>query len=150
MSLERDKQSDLAVVVLDAVTVTEAIEYQGAAVDTFGFRNLTFVYWFGTDLADGDAITLGADDSPDNVTFTALAAGHLLPTRRQAAQTLVNPANGYQQTMGVFSADRYVRPTFDVTALESESIIINIGAIMIPELLDFTAWDPAVTGDGNP
>jgi len=152
MSLERDLQSDLAITVLTAITIDSEAAQQGDTVDTFGFRNLTFAYWFGTDLADGDVVELGAQESDDGVTWTACDDDQLLPYRRSQDDdmALVNPANGYIQTMGVISAARYVRPTVNCTALASQSITLNIGAIMVPEIREFTAWDPDVASDGNP
>ena len=151
MSLERDLQSDLAISVLTAVTVDEVAEQNSDAVDTFGFRNLTFVYWCGDNYAAGDVIEIGAEESDDGITWNALDDINLLPERRQGDDmVLVNGANGYLQTMGVISAERYVRPTFNCTALASQSLIVNIGAIMVPEIREFTAWDPDVVSDGNP
>ena len=148
MSLERDIQSKLAVVHLSDVTVEEETTYVGDAIDTFGFRGVAFVLEATID--DADEITLNAQDSADGVAYEDVEYIQILPTRKWEDNLMVTPVNGYLQTFGVVSADRYVRPEFVVDALTSQSITIAVHAILIPENMDFLDWDPDVTGDGMP
>lgn len=151
MALERDNQHIEAVVKVGSYDLVESVETVTAAVDTKGMRSITFVFVPVWTLDDGDEIYLGAEDSPDNVTFTDVPYYKLLPTEKLPDMTMVAAQNGYLQTMGVESAERYVRVTINPDTLtQREENAVVVYAIMHPENLAFRDWDPGAVSDGNP
>ena len=150
MSSERDLQANTAVMIDDdAITVSQAgTSYSATIIDTYGMRNLQVVITLSRALG-----AIGVDDprilfqdSPDAVTYTAVDAAKVLPTRNfdAAGQILFNPAattNQWVQTVGLTSVARYVRVGVVATVLGS-SLTVGFGAIMQPELKAFTDYDP--------
>ena len=93
-------------------------------------------------------------DSADDVTFAAVQADSVLPTRKQTANALVattidsDDSKIWQQPIGVFGNKRYVKPTITLTAIDAgSSITWSLTPILQAELTPFEDWDSTVTGD---
>ena len=154
MSMERDNQHIIAAQYLDLLTMVDGTVVKSAAIDTQGMRSLSFVTFIdvGGPLDPLDEIHIGAEDSPDGVTFTAVATYKILPTERQLANLMVNPVAPYLQVTGVVSAERYIKLVLTCTNVAARQGLLQIQffAVMHPENLAFRAWDPDAISDGNP
>jgi len=150
MALERDNQNIEAVKALTPISLCESADVVTDAVDTKQMRSIAFAFMLSAPLDPGDEVYLGAEDSKDGITWNTTSIYKLLPSEKQSGgMTLVIPINGYIQTMGVVSAERYVRVTIQPDVLKGTPTIYVI-AIMHPEDLAFRTWDPDAVSDGKP
>ena len=155
MSLERDLQSDSAVIGLEDVTIDQAgTTYSTTIIDTQWFRNFMVVVKPSREIDEDTAIDdfrIVFRDSPDNVTYTAVAQGKVLPTRNfdAAGQLCFNAVAPYEQTFGLTAVERYVEVGV-IGAVVKEAITFNVLVVMQPEQKDFKDYDPGVVTDGLP
>lgn len=154
MSSERDLQSKIAALELDAIVVDAADEtFSAEIIDTLGMRNITLI------LTPSRAITpltetmyIVAEDSPDGVTYTDVDEIKFLPTRNFNAngQLIFNATAPYHQTIGLTSVQRYLKIGINCTQYAQAALTMQIVVVMEAESQDFLAYDPGVTGDGMP
>ena len=93
--------------------------------------------------------------SADNVTFAAVPAKAVLPTRKQAGGNLLvdttidaNDSQIWQQGFGVFSNERYVIPTITLASIATGvSITWSLTPILAADRTPFDTWDGTLTGD---
>lgn len=151
MSADRDIQSNLAVheesIVIDSKTT-----FYSVAGDMRGFRAVMCALSLSRVLVPANEETrIFAEDSPDGITWTAVAFYKQLPSRNASVlgELLINGQDGWMQTVGIVSIQRYVRVGFQAVVYSAPLTIRMIG-IMEPELKDFTAYDPGVPSDLRP
>jgi len=160
MSLERDFQSDTAVLVnYDAsISLDQAgTSWSATVIDTIGMRN--FMIAIGANREIDEDVTVDDPriifrDSPDGITYTAVPQGEVLPTRNfdAAGQLIFNPAattNQWIQTFGLTSVERYVQVGVVATVLKA-GLEVNFAVAMQPELKAFTDYDPNFAIDALP
>lgn len=152
MALERDNQHIEAVYYCGVESIAEAALTFGR-VDTKGMRSLTFAILESPALDPLDVAGITVEESADDANWTTLAAYKMLPSELQEdPMPLLIPDNGYLQTVGVVSSERYVRLIITFTHVEGgQRQTIKVLAIMHPEQLAFKQWYPeAYIGDGEP
>lgn len=114
MSLERDLQSNLAVIGMASVVIDEVETlFSSTVIDTQGFRNLMVIVTPSRTINDTptDDFRITFEDSPDNVTFTAVNESKVLPTRNYDAngQLIFTAETPYETTYGLTSVERYIK-----------------------------------------
>jgi hypothetical protein len=155
MVLERDNQEIIAAVSLGLFQLETGQTYTSGAIDTKGFRSLSFVINHAAGLLHpNNVIYLGAQESVDGLTWTQVATIKLLPSEKYPHQDLVIPLSPYIQTMGVVCAERYIRFYINAVAVvagEGDDLTLFVMGILFPEQRAFRGWDPmALLGDGQP
>ncbi len=106
----RDLNSNISPAVSIAPDGNRTATVEGAGVDLNGFESASILFNFGT-VTDG-TWTPSVEESDDNVTFTAAAAGAVLGTL-----TAVTSANDEAvQKAGYIGGKRYVRAVVTETA----------------------------------
>ena len=118
----RDINKDVAVASTlspNIVTTTTA----GATVDLSGFRQAMFVAHIGT-ITDG-TYAFDVEDSPDDSTWTNVAAGYLSGTFANATSS----ADDRVQEVGYLGAERYVRCNVTVSGSPSTGGPISVAVI---------------------
>ena len=155
MSLERDLQADSAVIELEDVVIDQAkTSYSTTIIDTQWFRNFMVIVKPSRTISEDTAVDdlrVVFRDSPDAVTYTAVAQGKVLPTRNYDAggQLCFNAVAPYEQTFGLTSVERYVEVGI-LGAVVDSAITFEILVVMQPEQKDFKDYDPGVVTDGLP
>ena len=131
--MKYDNQFELAITKLSdiVVTITPGVVV-GDVVDTQGMDAVAFLFIPDT-LGALDAISFGAQDSPDNSAFTAVDRIKILPTRDQETGNLLQIMPGvYEQVFGVVSGERYVKPTLTTTVAVAATVTCSVFAVMRP------------------
>jgi hypothetical protein len=154
MSLVRDIQSKLGAKALAAITLaTGAIANQaGAVIDTIGFNSLSLVLTSARAIVEGtDLVTYKFQDSADGSTdWQDIPIDGHLPYRLNPDRLLVDPQDGFSQTIGCFSTRQFVRPVFNGT-VDTSDIVLSPVAILESNEMEFTGYDTAVVpSDGLP
>ena len=160
MSLERDFQSDTAVVSnteADMSLDQAGTVWSALVIDTIGMRNFMIVLGVGREIDEDvtvDDPRIIFRDSPDGITYTAVPQGKVLPTRNfdAAGQLLFNPAattNQWMLTYGLTSCARYVQVGIVATVLKA-GLDVDFRVAMQPELKAFTDYDPNFAIDALP
>ena len=118
----RDINKDVAVVsTLSPNIVTATTE--GATVDLLGFRQAMFVAHIGT-ITDG-TYAFDVEDSPDDSTWTNVAAGNLSGSFANATSA----ADDRVQEVGYLGSQRYVRCNVTVSGAPSTGGPISVTVI---------------------
>ena len=147
----RDMQSRIAVYGIESTATTSGTTYSffTAGIDTQGFsRRTVFALDFSAALDSNDVVTYAIEDSPDASTWTALASDKYLPVRKQTGNTVVPvSSDGFSQTFGAWSHDRYVRCSV-TTSTFSGTPTLTVIPILVSDLMEFDDWDSTQTGSG--
>lgn len=98
----------------------------GAGVDTTGFESVTLEAVSGAQGGTSPVLTFKLQDSPDNTTWTDVAAGSVLG----AAANLITVAATSTGTLGYLGSQRYVRAVANLagttpTATAGATIILS-------------------------
>lgn len=142
----------VVVTIPTSTTFTYAVD-SGATSPATG----TIIMTLTGQVAISAAVAVGSyslTDSPDNSTFTAVAAKSYLPTRKQTGNSLVittidaNDSQVWQQGFGVFSNERYVIPKITLASIATgASITWSLTPILAADNTPFDVWDGTLTGD---
>lgn len=95
-----------------AAAIASNTATKGTAVDTASLGNSVSFFSRVRLYTDGTYV-LSAEESDDNVTFTAVAAEKIVGSSSQAALSGANPLG----KIGVFSSKRYVKPVLTSTGV---------------------------------
>jgi hypothetical protein len=137
MSLERDIQSKISCKGVDTITVTAAgapTTIDGTEIDTKGFRGLAFAVVadeaIGTDVIAFSAKEATISGGP----YTVVASDKILPL--DAADLNIGDADtdGFLEIFGVFSVERYVKPSLISTTV-ADDLTVTVIPILIKENL---------------
>jgi hypothetical protein len=143
MALERDIQSELRVTEMDTITVPDANPYTGSAFDCQGVRGIDFVVLMADGALAGYDIDISFQDSPDGVTWTAVADDKVLPRDIASYQILDLDADGKYQCWGVTSVERYIRPVLTGITVPQE---IDVYLLPIKWDEDRPHWEDGIDG----
>lgn len=123
----RDIHSDFGVVQSIAPqAVTAALN--GAGVDLQNFNAALFVVDLGAIAGTTPTADIALQESDDNVTFTAIAAGNLLGGGQIAQITGANDAQVYKR--GYIGTKRYVRAAVTATGGTSPSLPMSAHLVL--------------------
>ncbi len=141
------------VIVAIPLSTTFTYAVSGSPVDATGtiLMTVTGEIAMAAGVATG---TYAFTDSDDNVTFAAVQAESVLPTRKQTGNTLVdttvdaNDSQLWDQGIGLFGNKRFVILTIDITVIATGvSLAFNLIPILAAEQTPFDVWDSTLTGD---
>lgn len=154
MTVARDMINRLAIAddLTDLVlTFGSSFDLQSEFVDTQGFHALSFALETSRVLNSSDVIVYSFTESDTSGgTYTAVPDEAILPARNQDDNLMVIAANGFIQTVGVFSTKRFVKLRLAGQA-DTSDIDLTPRPMLESDLAEFTQWDPnVVPSDGKP
>lgn len=118
-----------SIIVLLGSAIASNTTTTGASVDTADFGEGLAFFCNVRSFTDG-VYTLSAQESDDNVNFTAVAAEKVIGSSAQSAATGSNPMG----KIGVFSTKRYVRPIVVSTGVTTGATV-DVVAVQAGEYL---------------
>lgn len=137
MSLERDIQSKISCLGVDTLAITAASTpetVQGTEIDTQGFRAVAFAVVADEAIGTDEIAFTVFEATTSGGTYTEVASDKILPL--DAADYNIGDAdsNGFLEIFGVFSAERYIKPTLKST-LVADDLTVTVIPILIKENL---------------
>jgi hypothetical protein len=143
MSLERDLQSKIGVKAVDTISVTSVGTpgtFDGTEIDTLGFRAVAFAVVPDEAIAADEIAFSAKESTTSGGTFTVVASDKILPLDAADLNLTDADGDGYIRVFGVFSAERYIKPS-----LVSTTVADDLTVTVIPIL---RAEDMAFNEDG--